>query len=129
MLKLYLNFGSAEFALFLKFYSRECYKTFLSFLVAFDIVCVGLRSFRVYVGVGGLEKLLVSARLFLLTELLVVEFCSQFGVCQVLLEDLIHLFVLFSREVVLPVTNLTCTCTRTHIIKPLIFTLVTLTYT
>lgn len=103
----------------------------LFFLVAFDIVHVGLRSLRVYVGVGGLslEKLLVSARLFLLTELLVVEFCSQIGVCQVLLEDLIHLFALFSREVVLPVTNLTCTCTRTHIIKPLIFTFVTLTYT
>lgn len=103
----------------------------LSFLVAFDIVRVGLHSFRVYVGVGGLslEKLLVSARLFLPTELLVVESCSQFGVCQVFLEDLIHLFALFSREMVLPVTNLTCTCTRTHIIKPLIFTFVTLTYT
>lgn len=49
----------------------------------------------------------------LLTELLVVEFCSQFGVGQVLLEDLIHLFALFSCEVVLPVTNLTCAHTHT----------------
>lgn len=49
---------------------------------------------------------------FLLTVLLVVEFGSQSGLCQLLLEGVVHLLALFGSKVILPVPHLACSGTQ-----------------